>query len=298
MYSFDVLKNRITVDIEDDLAKAKEFYKLNGIDLTFNTQVSDLKLPALTANSKDNGQVQYIVTDFISPKKPTILFFNANEYPQPTDGYITSSSLDLKFISLKVNEYDNNVGWVWKSICHEIMHFIIRDKNKNGYLINDPMDYMLVKENGVWVGKNYYKNDDPYAKDGNFAEAFRLLKTLEKPMKKYKYFSDKEIKGVNPEFVQILDQSREIAGVPFPITSGFRTKEQNEKAGGVPNSAHTKGLAVDIQCTDNIKRQKMLWGLMQFRDKLFIEVAGRHLHVDMDSSIHAMGSVYWGNDPT
>lgn len=295
-YKILVLKNRITVDIEDDLAKAKGFYKLNGIDLIFNTRVSNLKLPALKANGNDNGQIQYIAP-FPVQKLPTIIFFNSNEYTQPTDGYITSNS-STSTISLRVNENDNNTGFIWTSIAHEIMHFIIRDKNKNGYLINDPMDYMLVKENGVWVGKTYWKNDDPYAKDGNFAEAFRLLKTLEKPMKKYKYFSEKEIKGVKHEFVQILDQAREIAGVPFPITSGFRTLEQNKQAGGVPNSAHTKGLAVDIQCTDNIKRQKMLWGLMQFRDKLFIEVAGRHLHVDMDSSIHAMGSVYWGNDPT
>jgi hypothetical protein len=120
----------------------------------------------------------------------------------------------------------------------------------------------------------------------------------EEAKKKYKYFNEKESYNVSPDLMKILDQAREIAGVPFPITSGFRTKEQNEKAGGVPNSAHTKGLAVDIQCTDNIKRQKMLWGLMHFRDKLFIEIAGRHLHIDMDSSIHAMGSVYWGNDPT
>lgn len=297
MYSFEVLKNRITVDIEDDLAKVKEYYKLNGYDLNFNIQTSDLKLPALKPYGKDNGRIQYIFEDWLAPKLPTILFFNGNELIEPADGYITSSSTNLKLITIKVNEFDDSTNWIWKTICHEIMHFIIRDKNKNGYLINDPMDYMLVKENGKWVGKTYYKNDDPYAKDGNYAEAFRLLKSIE-PMKKYKYFSEKEIKGVKHELVQILDQAREIAGVPFPITSGFRTKEQNEQAGGVPNSAHTKGLAVDIQCTDNIKRQKMLWGLMQFRDKLFIEIAGRHLHVDMDSSIHAMGSVYWGNDPT
>lgn len=296
--NFEVLKNRITVDIEDDLIKAKEFFKLKGYEVNFNTANSDLKLPALKAYGKENGRVQYIFEDWLAPKLPTILLFNANELVEPADGYITSSSTNLKLITIKVNEYDDRVGWIWKSVCHEIMHFLIRTANKDGYKINDPMDYMLVKEGDKWVGKTYYKNDDPYATDGNYAEAFRLLKTLEKPMSKYKYFSEKEIKGVKHEFVQILDQAREIAGVPFPITSGFRTLEQNKQAGGVPNSAHTKGLAVDIQCTDNIKRQKMLWGLMQFRDKLFIEIAGRHLHVDIDSSIHAMGSVYWGNDPT
>jgi hypothetical protein len=177
MYSFEVLKNRITVDIEDDLVKAKDFYKLNGIDLTFNTRVSNLKLSALKANGNDNGQIQYIAP-FPLQKVPTIIFFNSNEYEQPKDGYITSNS-STDTISLRVNENDNNTGFIFKAIVHEIMHFIIRDKNKDGFVINDPMDYMLVKEGGKWVGKNYYKNDDPYATDGNYAEAFRLLKSIE-----------------------------------------------------------------------------------------------------------------------
>lgn len=203
MYSFEILKNRIIVDIEDDLAKVKDFYKLNGVDLNFNIRVSDLSLPALKANGNDNGQVQYIAP-FEKQKLPTIIFFNSNEYTQPTDGYITSNSTD-NTITLRVNENDNNTGFIWKAVAHEIMHFIIRDKNKNGFIINDPMDYMLVKEGGVWVGKTYWKNDDPYAKDGNYAEAFRLLKSikpkldvkqLQRDLKALGYFKYPFITGV------------------------------------------------------------------------------------------------------
>lgn len=46
--------------------------------------------------------------------------------------------------------------------------------------------------------------------------------------------------------VECLDDAREMAGIPFYITSGFRTYEHNAKVGGVEGSAHTKGMAVDI----------------------------------------------------
>ncbi len=115
---------------------------------------------------------------------------------------------------------------------------------------------------------------------------------------KYKYFTDKEIVGLKPELVKILDDAREIAGVPFVISSGFRTPEENKKAGGVANSSHLSGKAVDLRCAlkDHQKRSRILWGLMQFRDKLFIEICGGHIHVDIDSTIHPLNSVMWGND--
>jgi zinc D-Ala-D-Ala carboxypeptidase len=51
-------------------------------------------------------------------------------------------------------------------------------------------------------------------------------------------------------FLIRLDDARERAGVPFRVTSGYRTREHNAKVGGVEDSAHTKGLAVDIAYRD------------------------------------------------
>lgn len=85
----------------------------------------------------------------------------------------------------------------------------------------------------------------------------------EKAKMKYKYFSDKEIVGLKPELVKMLDEARGVAGVPFKITSGFRTPEQNAKLkGSVEDSAHTIGLAVDISCPDSSVRFKMIKGLL------------------------------------
>jgi len=64
----------------------------------------------------------------------------------------------------------------------------------------------------------------------------------------YKYFSDNEVRGLQDAFVKKLDVARGLAGIPFVITSGFRTLAQNESIiGAVPDSSHLKGLAVDLR---------------------------------------------------
>jgi len=109
------------------------------------------------------------------------------------------------------------------------------------------------------------------------------------PVEKFKYFKGSEIVGLNEKLVRILDNAREIAGVPFLITSGFRTIEQNKKAGGKANSSHLRGLAVDLACTDNKRRTRMLCGILGQTEGVFLEVARKHLHIDIDSGIHALG---------
>lgn len=67
--------------------------------------------------------------------------------------------------------------------------------------------------------------------------------------------------GVNMDsnFLQKLDNAREIAGIPFRINSGYRTQEHHnaiyKKLGKEPTkSAHLIGKAADIHCTDSRSR--------------------------------------------
>lgn len=47
-------------------------------------------------------------------------------------------------------------------------------------------------------------------------------------------------------FVAKLDRCREMVGFPMIVASGIRTGTHNQEVGGVPDSAHTKGLAADV----------------------------------------------------
>lgn len=107
---------------------------------------------------------------------------------------------------------------------------------------------------------------------------------IEQAKMKYKYFSDKEIVGLKPELVKMLDEARGIAGVPFKITSGFRTKEQNDKLkGSVEDSAHMTGEAVDISCPDSKVRFKMIKALL-VAGFTRIGIGKDFLHIDIDKT--------------
>lgn len=56
-----------------------------------------------------------------------------------------------------------------------------------------------------------------------------------------------KMSDVNEESLRKLDAARRIAGIPFVITSAFRTSAQNSAANGAKNSAHLRGRAFDIK---------------------------------------------------
>lgn len=103
----------------------------------------------------------------------------------------------------------------------------------------------------------------------------------------YKHFSDEEAKGLAPELMSKLDTAREVAGIPFIITSGLRSCAANQAAMGVEHSSHIQGLAVDLGLGHlaeggerDTARYKMVSALLSagFR-RIFLYVA--HIHVDV-----------------
>lgn len=98
-----------------------------------------------------------------------------------------------------------------------------------------------------------------------------------------KWFKPYEIKGLDFVFAIRLDNAREKAGVPFYITSGFRTPEENEAIGGSKNSAHMIGQAVDIDVKDSIHRFYIVKGLVEAGFNR-IGVYTKHIHADTDET--------------
>ena len=78
-----------------------------------------------------------------------------------------------------------------------------------------------------------------------------------------------------------LDYARGIAGVPFKINSGYRTKERNKLVGGRVGSSHLKGLAVDIGYYGSRERYLILNALMQIGITR-LGIAQGFIHCDVD----------------
>ena len=90
---------------------------------------------------------------------------------------------------------------------------------------------------------------------------------------------------MNSKFVELLDQARGIAGCPFRVSSGYRTKEHNKKVGGRVGSSHCKGLAVDLVYKNNNELFLILNALMRVGICRFgISYKSKFIHADMDIS--------------
>lgn len=116
----------------------------------------------------------------------------------------------------------------------------------------------------------------------------------------FKYFkpeTDPLMVGVKDETMLMLDSAHDIfPGMPYVITCGLRTPEQNCKlAGAVSDSAHETGLAVDLACQDDEALFCMIDGLIHAGFKRIgiylvqdpndaTKFVPRHLHVDSDET--------------
>ena len=67
----------------------------------------------------------------------------------------------------------------------------------------------------------------------------------------------------------VLDPARERLGMPITVNSGYRCPTHNAKVGGVKNSQHLKGEAVDITCADNKRLAEIIEQLGNF-DQLIV----------------------------
>lgn len=100
-------------------------------------------------------------------------------------------------------------------------------------------------------------------------------------------FDSPDLKGSGKRMQQstldLLVKCRQKAGVPFVITSGFRTTLHNKKVGGVNGSSHTKGYAVDIRCRNSADRFKIVLSAFNVGFKR-VGVSGNFIHLDNDPS--------------
>ena len=80
----------------------------------------------------------------------------------------------------------------------------------------------------------------------------------------------------------VLEPLRCAMGEPISISSGYRSKEVNQKVGGVWNSQHTKGQAVDINIKGDYEKGKKWFKWIK-----------EHCQFDQLIWEHNAAGVYW-----
>jgi zinc D-Ala-D-Ala carboxypeptidase len=95
-----------------------------------------------------------------------------------------------------------------------------------------------------------------------------------------KYFKEIE-ENMNVDFLSLLDEARELAGIPFNINSAYRSPEHPLSIKN-PSSSHIKGLAVDISINSSRQRFIVLNALISVGFNR-IGIAETFIHVDNDT---------------
>tara|TARA_R110000765_G_scaffold31813_1_gene74191 strand:- start:192 stop:599 length:408 start_codon:yes stop_codon:yes gene_type:complete len=122
----------------------------------------------------------------------------------------------------------------------------------------------------------------------------KALKTLKM---KFKYFTYNEFdckggigkgESMDDNFICMLDDAREEAGIPFKIVSGFRTPEYNKQLidygfKASATSSHLVGLAVDIEAKTSLERFKIVTALLKVGINR-IGLGEEFIHADYDQN--------------
>ena len=88
----------------------------------------------------------------------------------------------------------------------------------------------------------------------------------------------------------MLDEARDLAGIPFVLNSAYRTIAHEKKQGRAGTSSHTTGCAVDIRCNSDSNRWKIVNALIDVGFKR-IGIAKTFVHAD-NSPTHTQ-QVIW-----
>ncbi len=81
------------------------------------------------------------------------------------------------------------------------------------------------------------------------------------------YFKDEEFQQLTPscsisqmdnKLLEGIDELREIVGLPFILTSAYRSRDWDLAKGRTGNGAHTKGMAVDISAPNSYFVRRVL----------------------------------------
>ena len=108
-----------------------------------------------------------------------------------------------------------------------------------------------------------------------------------------KYFAPAEFKKCSPacsiddmdaDFLKLLDAVREKARIPLVLSCAYRSKVYDKAKGRSGNSAHTRGLAVDIVCNASRTRYRIVRAALECGITR-IGIGRTFVHIDADPTL-------------
>jgi|TARA_R110000744_G_scaffold27344_5_gene66879 uncharacterized protein YcbK (DUF882 family) len=103
--------------------------------------------------------------------------------------------------------------------------------------------------------------------------------------------SGKEYMDIN--FLMILDNMRNRSGVPYKITSGYRSQEYNDKlSNSSKTSAHIQGKAVDISAPTSNQKYAIIEAALHFGIQR-IGIGSNFIHIDIQEKPEKPTKVIW-----
>ena len=116
---------------------------------------------------------------------------------------------------------------------------------------------------------------------GDFWDGIKYFKKSEFACKCGKYcngYPDEMKKGV----ITVADRVREHFGSPAIVTSGLRCKQHNTNVGGVANSRHLTGRAMDFRIQGKTAEQVLAYVKQQPEIRYAYAIDSQYVHMDSD----------------
>lgn len=108
-----------------------------------------------------------------------------------------------------------------------------------------------------------------------------------------RYFAEREFQRCSPscslqdmtqEAMDAFDAVRERAGIPLVINCAFRSQEWEKARGRSGNSAHTKGVALDIRANSSATRMNIVSAALA-EGITRIGIGNGFVHLDIDNTL-------------
>lgn len=290
-YKILIIKNRYNrkVDFSDGI---KHIEKNTPLKLVFDEIETDIDLVfGEVGNGTFKGGVPTNYHDFkkFVPENKynavCLLYGNDCPFIRVSITYYSPLYQNTEFMAV-VNDRDRGT-----TFNHELFHAFFYQANRNGAGIIDVMDtYENDKSLNASVSN---RTKSLIALAPHWEKVIKLYQPSNQNSNKnymWKYFKPSEKTGsqgtiaqLNKTLVDMLDVARGHAGIAFAITSGFRTPEHNKAVGGVADSAHLKGLAVDIRCRNSAELFAIVNGLLKAGFNR-IGLGSGFVHADIDTT--------------